>query len=232
MTCTPIISTVQPELTPPFLRVAMFSKMLAWLSVQSSALRSTAAIVVRDGSSSSGRHVMSLFTASFRHRSSLPWPDGQGAVGAAILAGLLEGETHLLTRMQLPVASHLDAGEVDETAARHLRSVYDTPAFVGVEPLHRTCHCTRLRGGLPCHGLIMPCERFPGASQSCAGPCAPALTCGCRERVIPRQTAPTLETVKHHLKPIRRRSVGPRSALPERFEWAVTRVPPELTGQG
>jgi hypothetical protein len=54
----------------------------------------------------------------------LLWPDGQGAVGAAVLqeAEPFESETHLLACAELSVSRHLDSGEVDEAAARHLRA--------------------------------------------------------------------------------------------------------------
>jgi hypothetical protein len=48
--------------------------------------------------------------------------------------------------MDLPVAGHLDAGEVDETAAGHLRRLKYALAFVGGEPSDRTGHCTGLPG--------------------------------------------------------------------------------------
>jgi hypothetical protein len=46
-------------------------------------------------------------------------------VEAAVLqeAGPLEGEMAMLTGMKLPVTRHLDVGEVDKTAARHLGGI-------------------------------------------------------------------------------------------------------------
>ena len=88
----------------------------------------------------------------------LSWPDRQRPVGAAVQAGLVEGETNLLACLELPVASHFDVGEVDETAAWYLRSLDYTPAFVSVEPLDHSCHCTRRPGRVLRHGLIVPSD--------------------------------------------------------------------------
>ncbi len=62
-------------------------------------------------------------------------PDCLGTVRATVLqkARALERETHGLACVELPVARHLDAGEMDETATWHLRSVDHVPAFVSVE---------------------------------------------------------------------------------------------------
>jgi hypothetical protein len=68
-------------------------------------------------------------------RSSLFRPDRDGAVGAAILAGSFEGEAHMLTCVKLPVAGCFDVGEVNDTAARHLRRMDYAPSFVRVELL-------------------------------------------------------------------------------------------------
>ena len=48
--------------------------------------------------------------------------------------GALERETHVLACVELPVASHFNAGEMDKAATWHLRSVDHAPAFVSVEP--------------------------------------------------------------------------------------------------
>jgi len=44
--------------------------------------------------------------------------------------------------MELPVAGHLDAGEVDETSAGYFRRLEHAPAFVSVEPFDHTDHRT------------------------------------------------------------------------------------------
>jgi hypothetical protein len=111
-------------------------------------------------------------------RSSLCWPDSQGAVGTAVLqeAGLLKGEAHVLTCMKLPVARHFDVGEVDETAAGHLRSLDYTPALVSIEPLDHTRHCTRPPSRLSHHGLIVPSDSSPKPWRSAIPPPFPVPT--------------------------------------------------------
>ena len=106
---------------------------------------------------------MNMRRGSWRERPLLPrwlllWPDSQGAIGAAILqeAGPFEGETHLLARMEFTVARHFDISEVDEATARHLGSIHDTPAFVGIETPDDSRHCMGLAEMLLRHGLIMP----------------------------------------------------------------------------
>src|SRR5262249_1106214 len=54
--------------------------------------------------------------------------------------------------MELPVAGHLDAGEVDETSAGYFRRLECAPAFVSVEPFDHADHRTGLSGRLPRHG--------------------------------------------------------------------------------
>src|SRR5262249_3608325 len=57
--------------------------------------------------------------------------------------------------MELPVAGHLDAGEVDETSAGYFSRLEYAPAFVSVEPFDRADYRTGLSGRLPRHGLIL-----------------------------------------------------------------------------
>jgi hypothetical protein len=92
-------------------------------------------------------------------RSSLLRPNRDSAVGTAILAGSFEGKAHMLTGMKHPVAGCFDVGEVDETAARHLRRIDYAPAFVRVELLDHSRYSAWLNRGLPRHGLIVPCAQ-------------------------------------------------------------------------
>lgn len=68
----------------------------------------------------------------------------------------------MLPRAELPVARHLDVGEVDEAAARDLGSIDYAPAFVSVKPLddarYRACLPTRL-----------PRYRMPSQAVRCSG---------------------------------------------------------------
>jgi hypothetical protein len=92
-------------------------------------------------------------------------PDFQGAVPAAVLqeTWLLERETHGLSLRELPEATHFDVGEVDETAAGHLRRVDHAPPFLNIEPLDYSRYRLCLPGGLPRHGLIVPVVIGQGA---------------------------------------------------------------------
>jgi len=54
--------------------------------------------------------------------------------------------------MELPVAGHLDAGEVDETSAGYFRRLEYAPAFVSVEPFDHADHLTGLSLRLSRHG--------------------------------------------------------------------------------
>jgi hypothetical protein len=89
-----------------------------------------------------------------RSASSGIWPDCLGTVRAAVLqkARALERETHALACVELPVARHFNAGEMDKAATWHLSSVDHAPAFVSVEPLDHACHSRRLRGRPSRHG--------------------------------------------------------------------------------
>src|ERR1700728_909253 len=85
-------------------------------------------------------------------------PDRQSAVRVAVLqeAGPLKRKVHALAGLELPVPSRLDIGEVDEAAARNLRSLDHSPAFIGVERLDHA-RCPFHPPGRPFrHGPIMP----------------------------------------------------------------------------
>jgi hypothetical protein len=58
--------------------------------------------------------------------------------------------------MELPVAIHLDAGEMNETTTRHLGSIHDAPAFISGEPLRCRLASAKMRSDhLLCMGPRM-----------------------------------------------------------------------------
>src|SRR6266851_10158665 len=93
---------------------------------------------------------------------------GRG-MGKTVLqeARALERETHMLTCVKLPVARHLDIGEVDETTAWHLGSIDHAPAFLRVEPLDHACHPSEAARKTVSSPADCPTSRLADADHTC-----------------------------------------------------------------
>ena len=148
--------------------------------------------------------------------SSLFRPNRDGAVGTAILGRTFEGKAHMLTGMKHPVAGCFDMGEVDETAARHLRRIDYAPAFVRVELLDHSRYSDRLIGGLPLHGLIV---LYSQTALSC---CTPA-TAGVGHFPMTRPaTTPALST-RDTTQTARPRCLPPHPECPDNGGGLISR---------